>query len=183
MTLRITGLAGGHSGAEIDKGRANANMLLGRLLLARPADETDLRVDLRLPAVCKDNAIPTRRPRCPGSRRRCRRAGRLPPNGLTASSKRSTGSTTRPSPSPWRPARNPTWLPTGRKLQPQRACACCTCLPNGIQAMSADMPGLVQTSLNLGILTTEGRRRQRFLQRPQQRGQPEADAASSAFAA
>ena len=29
-----------------------------------------------------------------------------------------------------------------------------TCLPNGIQAMSADMPGLVQTSLNLGILTT-----------------------------
>lgn len=28
------------------------------------------------------------------------------------------------------------------------------CLPNGIQAMSADMPGLVQTSLNLGILTT-----------------------------
>ena len=29
-----------------------------------------------------------------------------------------------------------------------------TCLPNGIQAMSADMPGLVQTSLNMGILTT-----------------------------
>ena len=29
-----------------------------------------------------------------------------------------------------------------------------TCLPNGIQAMSADIPGLVQTSLNLGILTT-----------------------------
>ena len=30
-----------------------------------------------------------------------------------------------------------------------------TCAPNGIQAMSADIPGLVQTSLNLGILTTE----------------------------
>lgn len=29
-----------------------------------------------------------------------------------------------------------------------------TCLPNGILAMSADIPGLVQTSLNLGILTT-----------------------------
>ncbi len=27
------------------------------------------------------------------------------------------------------------------------------CLPNGIQAMSMDIPGLVQTSLNLGILT------------------------------
>ncbi len=31
-----------------------------------------------------------------------------------------------------------------------------TCLPNGIQAMSAEIPGLVQTSLNLGILVTEG---------------------------
>ena len=30
-----------------------------------------------------------------------------------------------------------------------------TCLPNGVQVMSADIAGLVQTSLNLGILTTE----------------------------
>ena len=27
-----------------------------------------------------------------------------------------------------------------------------TCLPNGVQAMSMDIPGLVQTSLNIGIL-------------------------------
>ena len=36
-----------------------------------------------------------------------------------------------------------------------RAAAMLTGLPNGVQAMSADIPGLVQTSLNLGILTTE----------------------------
>lgn len=30
-----------------------------------------------------------------------------------------------------------------------------SCAPNGIQAMSMDLPGLVQTSLNLGILQTE----------------------------
>ena len=29
-----------------------------------------------------------------------------------------------------------------------------TCLPNGVQVMSADIEGLVQTSLNLGILAT-----------------------------
>ena len=29
-----------------------------------------------------------------------------------------------------------------------------TCLPNGVQVMSADIPGLVQTSLNLGVLAT-----------------------------
>ena len=28
-------------------------------------------------------------------------------------------------------------------------------VPNGVQAMSSDIPGLVQTSLNLGILTTD----------------------------
>ena len=34
MTVKtsFTGLMGGHSGAEIDKGRANANVLLGRLM-------------------------------------------------------------------------------------------------------------------------------------------------------
>ena len=30
-------------------------------------------------------------------------------------------------------------------------------MPNGIQSISADISGLVQTSLNLGILRTEGR--------------------------
>ena len=35
-----------------------------------------------------------------------------------------------------------------------RAVCLLTCAPNGIQAMSADIPGLVQTSLNLGVLTT-----------------------------
>ena len=36
----------------------------------------------------------------------------------------------------------------------QRTVCMLCCLPNGIQAMSRDIPGLVQTSLNLGILTT-----------------------------
>ena len=30
--LTVSGLIGGHSGQEIDKGRANANLLLGRVL-------------------------------------------------------------------------------------------------------------------------------------------------------
>ena len=37
----------------------------------------------------------------------------------------------------------------------ERAVCMLTCLPNGVQVMSADIAGLVQTSLNLGILTTE----------------------------
>lgn len=37
----------------------------------------------------------------------------------------------------------------------ERVVCLLTCLPNGVQAMSGDIPGLVQTSLNLGILATE----------------------------
>lgn len=36
----------------------------------------------------------------------------------------------------------------------ERAVCLLNCLPNGVQAMSGDIPGLVQTSLNLGILAT-----------------------------
>ena len=32
ITLKISGLTGGHSGAEIDKNRASANNLMGQLL-------------------------------------------------------------------------------------------------------------------------------------------------------
>ncbi|MBE7009793.1 MAG: aminoacyl-histidine dipeptidase, partial [Ruminococcaceae bacterium] len=56
--LRITveGLRGGHSGAEIDKGRANSSKLLGRVLYA-------LRGDYRICSVqggTADNAIPVK---------------------------------------------------------------------------------------------------------------------------
>ena len=36
----------------------------------------------------------------------------------------------------------------------RRVLALLTCAPNGVQVMSAEIPGLTQTSLNLGILTT-----------------------------
>ena len=41
------------------------------------------------------------------------------------------------------------------KTSTDKALCMLTCLPNGIQAMSMDIPGLVQTSLNLGILSAE----------------------------
>lgn len=54
----VNGLNGGHSGVEIDKGRANANQIMGRIL----NEISDCReVDLRLIDInggLKDNAIP-----------------------------------------------------------------------------------------------------------------------------
>ena len=59
LRVRISGLVGGHSGEEIHKGRANANLLLGRAL-----DEMSRAGALRLIRVsggAKDNAIPRER--------------------------------------------------------------------------------------------------------------------------
>ena len=52
LTVTVSGLLGGHSGAEIDKGRGNANQLLGRVLYAVGA-----RTALR---VVQQNLIPAR---------------------------------------------------------------------------------------------------------------------------
>ena len=87
LTVTVGGLLGGHSGAEIDKGRGNANLLMGRVLYA-----ISERTPLRLVSVAgglKDNAIPresravimaARRSPCAcRSRARSRRAGTRPP--------------------------------------------------------------------------------------------------------
>ena len=54
--LSVTGLLGGHSGCEIDKGRANANKLLGRALNEILTKVNFVVADLR--GGKKDNAIP-----------------------------------------------------------------------------------------------------------------------------
>lgn len=56
MTLTVTGLAGGHSGAEIDKEHGNADILMGRVLKGI-FDETLFGI-FSLQGGLKDNAIP-----------------------------------------------------------------------------------------------------------------------------
>lgn len=55
LEVTVRGLAGGHSGTEIHKGRANACVLLGRLLQAM-AERTELRL-VTAAGGGKDNAI------------------------------------------------------------------------------------------------------------------------------
>ena len=147
LEISVTGLVGGHSGAEIDKGRANSSMLLGRVLCA-----LEEKTDLRVISVCgglKDNAIP------PGS------------VALVAADAAAAQAVCAEMDAAFKkeyrvndPAITVSVRPAETDLLPldessSRSVVCMlTCLPNGIQAMSADMPGLVQTSLNLGILTT-----------------------------
>ncbi len=55
ISITIKGLAGGHSGEDIDKGRANASKLMGRILLSL-SNEDDIRIGA-INGGSKDNAI------------------------------------------------------------------------------------------------------------------------------
>ena len=148
--LRVTvgGLTGGHSGAEIDKGRANANMLMGRVLQAAAA-----RTELRLTAVnggLKNNAIPVESVACIMVENEAKARAAITEMEQALQIEYHL---TDPNLFVRAEAEQPAQSPLDAETTGKVLCML-TCLPNGIQAMSADIPGLVQTSLNLGILTT-----------------------------
>lgn len=148
LTVTVSGLLGGHSGAEIDKGRGNANQLLGRVLYAVGA-RTALRV-VCVDGGLKDNAIPRE------SRAVITVAD--PDAAQTAiadmdAALRHEYAAADPDVFVRAEPAQPQMPPMDAASTQRTVCMLC-CLPNGIQAMSQDIPGLVQTSLNLGILTT-----------------------------
>jgi dipeptidase D len=149
LTVTVGGLIGGHSGAEIGKGRGNSNLLMGRVL-----DAFRRRAELRL--VCadgggKDNAIPreTTARIVTGDAAAIRAAAAELDAALKHEYQTSDpGVFVRAEPCAAGA------VPLDQASTARAVCLLC-CAPNGVQDMSADIPGLVQTSLNLGILRTE----------------------------
>ena len=149
LTVTVGGLLGGHSGTEIDKGRGNANLLMGRVLYA-VSEHTPLRL-VSVDGGLKDNAIP----------RECRAviivtdaaAAQAAISDMDAALRHEYAAA---DPDVFvRAETTQAQQPPMDAASTQRAACMLCCLPNGIQAISRDIPGLVQTSLNLGILTTD----------------------------
>lgn len=150
--LYVDGLLGGHSGQEINKGRANSNKLMAELLKKLMGDLPCRLVYIR--GGQKDNAIPrytmakviVSPAQAEEAAKRIEQYAKELIAGL---------------PEPEHTAKI-TWefCPCrGRAmnmLSTRRLVRLLNELPNGVQAMSRDIEGLVQTSLNLGILKTEG---------------------------
>lgn len=137
FTVRITGLTGGHSGAEIHKGRANAAILAGRFLR-----DTGLSA-VSLNGGSADNAI---MPECLLT---VCGAGDIP--ALCAKEEQAFRAAfpeedirliCEPSDEEARGMETDLGALLGE-------------LPYGVQSMSKDIDGLVQTSLNVGIVRTE----------------------------
>lgn len=148
LTVTVGGLTGGHSGAEIHKGRANSNMLMGRVLRSL-AQKTDLRIE-RVDGGLKDNAIPVE------TRATVLVADLQAAQQLADEMEqilKNEYSTTDLSLFVKAEAAQSTQHPMDKDSTGKVICML-QCLPNGIEAMSADIHGLVQTSLNMGILVT-----------------------------
>ena len=144
------GLKGGHSGVEIDKGRASAIELMGRFLWqARQA--TGLRL-CRLTGGSFTNVIPLS----------CTATVMLPQEKAEflkalCQELEATFRAEYAAADPGLRMRCESALPCERAASDEKTDAGLKMLllsPYGVQAMSMDIPGLVQTSLNLGVAAT-----------------------------
>lgn len=153
LTLKVSGLLGGHSGMEIDKGRGNANWLLSMFLVG-----VSLRYDVRLLRMKggqADNAIP-KEAEADVLIREADRAGVMA--YLEEEERKMAESLNLKETDPGFQLTKLFHNRTVSELCYTRestanALACIAQLPNGVVAMSEDVEGLVETSLNLGVLS------------------------------
>ena len=149
--IDIKGLKGGHSGAEIDKGRGNANKLMGRFLGAL-ANEAEFQIG-KINGGSKTNTIP----------REAEATIFLNPeheNILTAKIEE------------WNTifkkemrTKDPDVVLNARKITEkdakvlskettEKVINLLVIMPDGVQTMSGDIEGLVESSTNLGVVST-----------------------------
>lgn len=149
VRITVQGLKGGHSGVEIDKGRVNANILMGRVLQYAKGI-TSFGV-VSVDGGDKANAIPriaVAEVICDDGEalvKKLEKYGEIIKAEIRA--------------------REPEFvlkteiLSGSRKVLAddlgEKMIYLLLCAPNGVQEMSAEISGLVETSLNLGVLKTE----------------------------
>lgn len=147
--LRVDGLQGGHSGEDINSHRANANKLLARLL-----DEIQRVAEIRLAALqggTARNAIPRAAEAvfvCPAAQAAlCREVFAVSLANVQAENAMlepgMSITLTELSGAPVRVIQRSETVAGLRLL---------VALPHGVAAMSAEMPGLVETSNNIGVM-------------------------------
>lgn len=139
--ITVDGLKGGHSGVEIDKGRGNSNILMGRLLYAMK-DKIKL---CSLSGGSKGNAIPLSTTAVVVASEDI--------SDIAAEYEKAFKNELRSSDENVRVICTNKGMGTRNiALATQKIITYLMTAPNGIYAYSMEIPGLVQTSLNLGIL-------------------------------
>ena len=150
LTVSLSGLTGGHSGSEIDKGRGNANTLMSRLLRDASAPVAIASID----GGRKDNAIP----------RECTAQIIVAPDEAAAV-KASIEQAAAEIAEEFKASDPDLKLTVSEETDcsesaisakdSARVIALIEVLPNGIIRMSREIDKLVETSLNLGVLKSD----------------------------
>lgn len=153
MEVTIHGLLGGHSGDEIHKERGNANVLLGRLL-SKVSELMEYRL-ISLQGGCKDNAIAIQSSAkvmieeakvqdfiqvIKQQEEILKKEYQTKDPEITISVKADGFETS---------------CSVVNSKDSKKIAELIFALPYGVTGMSADVPGLVETSLNLGIMNLE----------------------------
>ena len=145
--IKTTGFLGGHSGIEIDRGRANANVMLGRFFLYLKGKVAFDIVEMS--GGVKDNVIPKnaraiflvddaeliQKEVVTFNAMIAAEYGVIDPNIAVVLDVKES-------------AECKVLSESGK----EKALTALNLMPNGIQAMSQDLPGLVETSLNMGVM-------------------------------
>ncbi|WP_044936678.1 aminoacyl-histidine dipeptidase [Pseudobutyrivibrio sp. LB2011] len=145
VSIEVKNCTGGHSGAEIDKGRANASYVANRVLAAGLEAGEVCIVDLV--GGTKDNAIP----------RATSAKVVTTPAAIEAMTKEADAiknefAITDPEMEIVITNEGNVVVDGVNAAQSERFIQLLQSMPNGVQTMSHDIEGLVETSLNLGIL-------------------------------
>jgi dipeptidase D len=151
VRVRVDGLKGGHSGLDIDKGRGNAIKIMNRLLLA--LDALGARLSL-FDGGNKHNAIP----------RECEMVLLIPSKNLEEAGRiiANLGATVKAELASTEPdlaialdkiEGKKKWKVV-RRTEQLKIMKTIASLPHGVIKMSADIPGLVETSTNVAVIKT-----------------------------
>lgn len=152
MEIRIDGLTGGHSGVQIQNGSLNANIAMGRILYSL-SKNVDIRV-ISIRGGEKDNAIPIY---CEAALALLDESGKPASacvNEVFDTIKREYEAVDKHMQLSVE-VTAPKTSAAFTKESTEKLIAALMNLPNGIQRMNPEMKDMVQTSLNLGILSTE----------------------------
>ena len=155
VLCKITGLTGGHSGTEIQKGRANSNVLTGRLLRVLQASIKP--AVFALDGGLADNAIP-----------RETQISFLVAEQEQEKTEQTIRKFEKMIQSEYQKRDPEIQIETIYQGVMQQECVdqktlqkltdALIAMPDGVQVMSAEIPGLVQTSLNNGVLKIDEKR-------------------------
>lgn len=152
--LKIRGLRGGHSGLEIDKGRGNSLKVIARVLLALNA------VGARLSSINggnKSNAIPREADAVVAIPKKSADEAKKIVSAMSDTIKAEISSVDPDLSITLTPAKSKKVKVMKKGFQ-KRILQTLSALPHGVTKMSADIPGLVETSTNVAIIETKGKK-------------------------